>query len=345
MTSDQTTAKKQKAEELQCPADRSSTLAQSVPNSSDGLGFPPPFLVVLGGPTASGKTELSLWLAEQLNGEILCTDSMQVYRRLNIGTAKPTPDEQAQVPHHLLDQVDPDESYSAGRYERDAQIVLQDLTRRGKTPILVGGTGLYYRALMHGLSDMPQIPAEVREQVQAWQAAEGTVGCWNRLATRDPQSAEALHPHDTARVLRALEVVLASGRSICDFRQAQPFAPARFPCWVGGTDFSRDVLYARINQRVQQMLEAGWVEEVQALLQDYPPDLPAFRAIGYAEITAYLNQDLSWDALVSRIQQRTRQYAKRQLTWFRRDPQFQWHAPGDRDRLLASLLKARDAAR
>ncbi len=338
------TAVKQPGGQAPDPDAQSSTLAQSIPNTRDGLGFSPPFLVVLAGPTASGKTDLSLWLAEQLNGEILCTDSMQVYRRLNIGTAKPTPAEQAQVPHHLLDRVDPDEAYSAGRYEREALEALQDLSRRGKTPILVGGTGLYYRALMYGLSDMPTIPSQTREQVAAWHTAEGTEGCWERLAELDPPSAKALHQRDTARVLRALEVVLASGRSIRSFRQAQPFEQPRFPCWVGGLHFPREELYARINDRVEQMLASGWVEEVQQLLQDYPPDLPAFRAIGYAEVTAYLHQTLDWASMVTRIQQRTRQYAKRQLTWFRRDPHFQWQAPQEREVLLAGIRAAQAAA-
>ncbi|MGA1600135.1 MAG: tRNA (adenosine(37)-N6)-dimethylallyltransferase MiaA [bacterium] len=299
--------------------------------------------IVIAGPTASGKTELSLQLAEEFSGEVLCTDSMQVYRGLDIGTAKPTPEEQRRVPHHLLDRVEPDEAYSAGRYVREAWEVIEQLRQRARLPLLVGGTGLYYRALTQGLSDIPEVPEDVRASVLAEQQEHGTPACWKRLQQIDPRGAASLHPNDTSRVTRALEVFQSTGRSILDYQSEQPFASQQRPLWIGGFDFPRAELYERINQRVLAMLDQGWVDEVEHLRQHHSPDIPGFRAIGYGEIRQHLEGQLSRADMIARIQQRTRQYAKRQLTWFRREPHFRWHAPGAWAEIREEIQQALEA--
>jgi len=186
-------------------------------------------IVVVAGPTASGKSDLALRLAQEFDGELICSDSMQVYRQFDIGTAKPTLSEQKLVPHHQLDLIDPDGNYSAGKYERDTSIIIQQIQQRGHLPILVGGTGLYYRALMYGISNIPKIPEKLRQDLFSLQEEHGTSYCWEQLQKHDPQTAKRLHPNDTSRIMRSLEVVLATGTSIADFQLQQPFAEARYP--------------------------------------------------------------------------------------------------------------------
>jgi len=286
-----------------------------------------PKLVVIAGPTASGKSSLALEVAETNRGEIISTDSMQVYRGMDLGTAKPTPEEQQRVRHHQLDLVAPDGHYSAGQYVRDTQRVLADVVSRGRVPVLVGGTGLYYRALVYGLSEIPEIPETVRQAVLALQETQGTPACWEALQELDSEGAAALHPNDTIRVLRALEVVQAHGRPIADFRKQRPFSSSLFPVWIGGIEHPRETLITRINERTHAMLASGWIEEVESLLKRYPLDLKPFQAIGYLEIIQHLQGGLNREAMTLRIQQRTRQYAKRQMTWFRKEPGFRWFAP------------------
>ena len=294
-------------------------------------------IVVVAGPTASGKSDLALRLAQEFNGELICSDSMQVYRQFDIGTAKPTLSEQKLVPHHQLDLIDPDGNYSAGKYERDTSIIIQQIQQRGHLPILVGGTGLYYRALMYGISNIPEIPEKIRKELISLQEEHGTSYCWEQLQKHDPQTAKRLHPNDTSRIMRSLEVVLATGTSIADFQQQQPFAEARYPVLAVAYEWERSVLYERINQRTHKMLKSGWIEEVEMLLESYPPELKALQAIGYREIVEHLQDKLNWEALVKKIQQRTRQYAKRQMTWFRREAKIAWHQPDDEAAILNKI--------
>ena len=294
-------------------------------------------IVVVAGPTASGKSDLALRLAQEFNGELICSDSMQVYRQFDIGTAKPTLSEQKLVPHHQLDLIDPDGNYSAGKYERDTSIIIQQIQQRGHLPILVGGTGLYYRALMYGISNIPEIPEKIRKELINLQEEHGTSYCWEQLQKHDPQTAQRLHPNDTSRIMRSLEVVLATGTSIADFQQQQPFAEARYPVLAVAYEWERSVLYERINQRTHKMLKSGWIEEVEMLLESYPPELKALQAIGYREIVEHLQDKLNWEALVKTIQQRTRQYAKRQMTWFRREAKIAWHQPDDEAAILNKI--------
>ena len=296
-----------------------------------------PRIVVVAGATASGKSDLALRLAQEFNGELICSDSMQVYRKFDIGTAKPTLAEQKLVPHHQLDLIDPDEIYSAGKYERDTSQLIQQIQKRGRLPILVGGTGLYYRALMYGISHIPDVPENIHQEVICLQEKHGTSYCWNRLQKLDPQTAQRLHPNDTARILRSLEVVLATGTSLGVFQKQKPFAQAHYPFLAVALAWERSLLYERINQRTRKMLETGWTEEVEMLLKSYSPDLKPFQSIGYREIVMHLQGKLEWEPLVQKIQQRTRQYAKRQLTWFRRESNIEWHQPNDEDTILAKI--------
>ena len=294
-------------------------------------------IVVVAGPTASGKSDLALRLAQEFDGELICSDSMQVYRQFDIGTAKPTLSEQKLVPHHQLDLIDPDGNYSAGKYERDTSIIIQQIQQRGHLPILVGGTGLYYRALMYGISNIPKIPGKLRQDLFSLQEEHGTSYCWEQLQKHDPQTAKRLHPNDTSRIMRSLEVVLATGTSIADFQLQQPFAEARYPVLAIAYEWERSVLYERINQRTRKMLKSGWIEEVKMLLESYPPELKPLQAIGYREIVEHLQNKLKQEALVKKIQLRTRQYAKRQMTWFRRETKIAWYQPDDEAAILDKI--------
>ena len=298
-----------------------------------------PKLVVIAGTTASGKSSLALEVAEASGGEIISTDSMQVYRGMDLGTAKPTPEEQQRVRHHQIDLVDPDGYYSAGQYVRDTERVLVDVVSRRRVPLLVGGTGLYYRSLVYGLSEIPEIPETVRQAVLALQETQGTPACWEALRELDSEGATALHPNDTTRVLRALEVVRAHGRPIADFRKQRPFGSPLFPVWIGGIKYPRETLMTRINERTHAMLASGWIEEVEGLLKRCPPDLKPFQSIGYLEIIQHLRGELDHEAMTLRIQQRTRQYAKRQMTWFRKEPGFRWFAPENLSAAQQSIRK------
>ena len=296
-----------------------------------------PKIVVVAGPTASGKSNLALSLAQEFKGELICSDSMQVYRQMDIGTAKPTLKEQKLVQHHQLDLIDPDEHYSAGQYERDTSRIIKQIQERSHLPIVVGGTGLYYRALMYGISNIPEIPESLRKEVLSWQEEHGTSYCWKQLQKHDPQGADRLHQNDTARILRNLEVVLATGTTLSTFQLQQPFGEARYQFLAVALEWERHVLYERINQRTLKMLEFGWIAEVESLLSRYSPDLKPLQSIGYREIVQYLQNKLEWEPLLQEIQKRTRQYAKRQMTWFSREAEIEWYQPDNDAAILAKI--------
>lgn len=290
--------------------------------------------VAVVGPTGSGKSALALRLAERCGGEIVSTDSLQVYRGLDIGTAKPSPAERARVPHHLIDVADPDEAFSAGSYVRQARAVLERLAAAGRTAILCGGTGLYYRALTEGLAEVPEIPEAVRGAVAARMRSLGAPALHEELAALDPQAAARLHPRDSQRIARALEVVLATGRSLSAFQQARPFRAAPENLMLVGLAWERVALYERLNGRVLTMLEQGWVDEVRGLLaRGYAPNLKPLRAIGYREIVALLEGRLPRERLAEEIARATRRYAKRQWTWFRNQARVLWAPPEAEERI------------
>lgn len=308
---------------------------QKAQRTADG---PLPPLVAVMGATASGKSALALELAERFGGEIVNTDAMQVYRHFDIGTAKPTAAERARVPHHLLDVAEPDEAYSAGRYVDDARAAIADIVARGQVPILCGGTGLYYRALLFGLAAVPDVPPAVQAAVEARLAAEGLAAAHAALARVDAAAAARIHPNDPVRIARALAVHEATGRPLSAWQTARPFRPAAPEALVVGIRWERGALAARIEARVREMLARGWVEEVAGLLaRGYGPELRPMRALGYREIVHYLRHGGEVEALVTRITERTRQYAKRQRTWFRRHPEIRWAPPEQRETLAEAV--------
>jgi len=281
--------------------------------------------LILTGPTACGKSALALALAARVGGEIVAMDSMTVYRGMDIGTAKPTPADRARAPHHLIDVLDPWEAASVAWWLEKAAAACADIATRGKRPVIVGGTPLYLKTLLHGLFDGPPGDLELRRRLEADAAVAGPVALHARLAAVDAKTAARLHPNDVRRVVRALEVHELTGRPISAWQQTwdtPAFAadtappPARIPAVV--LELPRDDLYARVNRRVDAMLAAGWLDEVRRL-RDLPRPLSreARQALGYRELLDHLDGGAAWEATAETIRTRTRQFAKRQLTWFR----------------------------
>jgi tRNA dimethylallyltransferase len=289
-----------------------------------------PTVILIAGPTASGKSALALELAERLGGSIVNADSMQVYRDLRIITARPTPAEEARVPHRLYGHVDAAENYSVGRWCRDVGEALADIAAQGRVPILVGGTGLYFKALTTGLAAVPPIPAEIRASVRGRLTSEGAAALHAELMQRDPVTAQRLMVNDRSRISRALEVVLATGRSLTDWHREGMLAlvdPARavkvfLTC-------ERKQLVARIETRFAAMLKAGALDEVRALAaRQLDPLLPAMKAHGVPWLIRHLNGEISLDEAAAGAIMDTRRYAKRQLTWFRNQmPGWTWVGP------------------
>jgi len=288
--------------------------------------------VLIAGPTASGKSALALELAQKAGGVVINTDSMQVYRDLRVITARPTPAEQARVPHRLYGHVDAAVNFSAGSWVADAALVLAEVRAQNRLPIFTGGSGLYFKALTHGLSAVPPIPAEIREAVRARLERDGVEALHAELTRRDPVSAERLKPRDRIRIARALEVVEATGRSLTDWhRDGLPplLPPGQFSALFLSPD--RDQLYARIDSRYEAMLSAGALEEVAALAaRRLDPLLPAMKAHGVPALIRHLKGEISLQqaAVIGRAD--TRHYAKRQFTWFRHQlPEFEWVRPDE----------------
>lgn len=282
-------------------------------------------VLVLAGPTAVGKSDLGLALAARLGGEILAADSMQVYRRMDIGTAKPSPSERARVPHHLIDLVDPDEPFSAAAYTEAFRAAVDGVGRRGRLPIVVGGTGLYIRAAVKPFL-FPDAGArpEIRARLALEAEESGPRHLHERLARLDPAAAAAIHPNDRRRLIRALEVIEATGRTISAWRNEHPpVEPYDLLYLVLNRD--RAELYARIERRTDLMMEQGFLAEVSSLLAaGYRSDLPSMQGLGYRELCLHLAGRCSLEESVAAIKRRTRNYAKRQLTWFRAEPEASW---------------------
>lgn len=287
----------------------------------DDAPAPParPDALVLTGPTAAGKTRLAVEVAEALDGEIISADSRQVYRAMDIGTAKATAAERARAPHHGLDLVDPGERFSAGRFAREARQWIRDIRGRGRVPLIVGGTGFFIRALTDPLFREPPMDRDRRERLKAFLDGKDDATLMEWLSVLDPESARRLADGGgRQRMLRALEMALLTGRPLGWWhRNRQAEAPALEPL-VFVLSLPRERLYERVNRRVGAMLEAGLVEEVAKLLESgYPPDAPGMTATGYPEVAAYLAGETSLEEAAERIRSRTRGYARRQLTWFR----------------------------
>ncbi|HEY4775269.1 MAG TPA: tRNA (adenosine(37)-N6)-dimethylallyltransferase MiaA [Xanthobacteraceae bacterium] len=302
-----------------------------------------PAAILIAGPTASGKSALALALAQKLGGVILNADAMQVYRDLRIITARPTPEDEARVPHRLYGHVEAGEDYSVGRYLLDAAAALAEARRAGWLPILVGGTGLYFKALTQGLAGVPPIPAALRAAVRARLAAEGPAALHAELTARDPAMAARLAPADRQRMARALEVVLATGRSLADWhREARPPVIEAHAAAAIFLAPERAALYARIDVRFDAMLAAGALEEARALAgRALDPLLPAMKAHGVPWLIRHLAGEMTLEAAATQAKLDTRHYAKRQMTWFRTQlPQWRWVKPEEAERAILTACLA-----
>ena len=283
-------------------------------------------IVVVAGPTASGKTELSLALAERLNGEIVSADSMQIYRGMDIGTAKPTIGGRRGIPHHMLDVAEPGDDWSVSRYEQQASNCVDDILRRGRLPILCGGTGLYINAVISGAGFQASgADSGIRAALEKQWDDQGADAMCARLRAVDPESAARLHPNDRRRIIRALDVYELTGETISEHNRRTRERPPRYDAVMLGlkTD-PRDVLYQRIDRRVGKMVEQGLIEEARSLWQRGVLKGTAAQAIGYKELIDYFESRKTLDEALRAIQQKSRNYAKRQLTWFQADDRIHW---------------------
>ena len=283
-------------------------------------------IICIAGPTASGKTALAVELAKKLNGEVVSCDSMQVYKRMDIGTAKPTAEEMQGIPHHMLDVAQAWEDFSVSRYCNQAAPIVDNIIARGRTAIIAGGTGLYMDSLIRGNDFAPFPSTGVREALEKRAEAEGTQSLLEELAQIDPESAGRLHPSDRKRIIRALEVYRETGITITEHNRRTREVPPKYrPIWLG-LDFSdRAALYRRIDRRVEIMLEAGLLKEIRSLLQSgIPENCTAMQAIGYKEFLPVLRGERALCDAAAEVCQSSRRYAKRQLTWFRRNRDMHW---------------------
>jgi tRNA dimethylallyltransferase len=283
-----------------------------------------PLLVVVVGPTASGKTDLSLALAERFDGEIVNCDSVAMYREFAIGTAKPTPAERARVPHHLIDVVNPTEYITAGEYARRARGVLREIASREKLPIVVGGTGLYLRALLEGLFPGPGRSEDLRERLRGRARARGPGHLQRILRRLDPAAAQQVHANDTPKLIRAIEVCLASREKMTEMWKRGRDPLTGFHVLRLGLNPDRDRLYERINARAVRMFESGLVEETRELLEKYGEAARPLSSLGYKQVLQLLPGEIDYGTAVAAAQQAHRNYAKRQMTWFRREPGVRW---------------------
>ncbi len=283
-------------------------------------------VLLIVGPTAAGKTKLSLKLAEKMKRvEIVSADSRQVYKLMDIGTAKPTLDELEKVPHHFIDIIFPDQHYSAGKFGREARQTINQLRDQGKFPIVVGGSGLYVRALVDGFFEKQLSDPIIKKQLKQAIKEKGVEPFYEKLAQIDPRSAAKIHPNDAHRIVRALEVYQISGLPISELQKQQSVKANFIPVFVG-LNKNRDQLYSIIEKRVEAMLSSGLIEEVESLLKTgHDSQLNSMQTVGYREVIEYLNGNLSYDEMVDLIKKRTRNYAKRQLTWFRKDKRIKWY--------------------
>ncbi len=294
------------------------------------------------GPTAVGKTDTAIYLAKKLDGEIISADSMQIYRYMNIGTAKPTLEEQQGIPHHLMDCIEPDEPFTVAEFQRRAKSLIHTLAERGKLPIVAGGTGLYVNSLLYKMDFTSSVSNwQLRHQLEAEAREQGAEHLHNRLRAMDPKAAERIHPNNIKRVIRALEVNL-EGQQMGDFRRDIPLEDA-YDSLIIGLTRDRPELYERINLRVDLMLRQGLVQEVQNLLnRGYEEDLTALKGLGYKEIIDYLKGRMSLEEAVEILKRDTRRYAKRQLTWFKRYETIKWHNLSEfqnKDKLFAEIMQ------
>ena len=301
-------------------------------------------VIVICGPTALGKTAVAIDLAKSFGAEIIGADSMQIYRYMDIGTAKPNPGEQAAVPHYMIDIVDPDEPFDAKQFAKKAREKIFALHDRRVVPFVVGGTGFYIKALVHGLfSDVPSNP-DIRRRLKEEGEIRGIESLYSRLRKCDPESAKTLHPNDAYRITRALEVYESAGKRLSEYHREHGFMDMPFNVLKIGLNMNRDLLYDRINQRVDRMIDAGLLDEVKGLLNmGYGADLKSMQSIGYRHMVDFIQNRCSWNEALRTFKRDTRRYAKRQLTWFKADSEIKWSKPNqinDIRQMIKKFLQA-----
>jgi tRNA dimethylallyltransferase len=295
-------------------------------------------IVIITGPTATGKSNIAVKLALELKGEIVNCDSMQVYRGMDIGTAKPGHEEMMGIPHHILDIVNPDDEFNASLYREHALPVINDILDRNRVCLVVGGTGLYIKSLLGGLFECPQSDPEIRARLLHEYGEQGKGIIYERLKQVDPEYAATVHPNDRVRVTRALEVFELTGRPFSKMVSGHLFGDCEFTTLKICLFFERDILYERINGRSRRMFESGLIEETERLLnRGYSPDLKPLKSIGYRHAVEYLKGRAGYDESVESLKQDTRRYAKRQLTWFRADPEMIWCSPDNHAEIIKRI--------
>ena len=283
-----------------------------------------PKVIVIVGPTASGKTSTSIEIAKKLNGEIISADSMQIYKEMNIGTAKPSMEERDGITHYLMDIISPDELYNVTMYKKMAEKAIEEILAKDKLPIIVGGTGLYISTLINGIefSEVKEDP-EYRKEMQVLAESKGPNYLHDMLREVDPIAADNIDMNNVRRVIRALEIYKVTGKTKTQLDE-ESVKETKYDYMVYGIETPREKLYERINLRVDKMLEEGLIEEVKSLLEKYELSKTALQGLGYKEVKAYLEEQITYDEMVEILKMETRRYAKRQLTWFRRESQIKW---------------------
>ena len=294
-----------------------------------------PKVIVICGPTASGKTALSIELAKKINGEIISSDSMQIYKDMDIGTAKPSKEEMQGIKHYLLDFVEPSQRYSVAEFKKDAENAIEEILAKGKTPIVVGGTGLYVDSLIYGIEYQDiQLDEKYRQELEDRVIKEGLDKLYKEAQKIDSQAMEKINPNDKKRILRVLEIYKATGKNKTEQENESRKNGVKYNYKVFAINLDREVLYERINKRVDIMIEQGLIQEVEKLLKKYEEFPTAMQGLGYKEVVEYLQGITSKEEMIDKLKMETRRYAKRQITWFKKNKQTIWIEPKDLDRIL-----------
>ena len=284
-----------------------------------------PNIYVIGGPTASGKSKLAVELAKRINGEIISADSMQIYKDMNIGTAKLTKEEMQGIKHHLLDFVSPEERYSVANFKTDAKIKIEEILKKGKTPIIVGGTGLYIDSMIYGIEFQDEkIDKEYREELNELAEKEGLERLYEEARKIDPEAMKKISINDKKRIIRVLEIYHKTGKTKTEVEKESKKNEIKYNYKMFAITMNREKLYERIEKRVDQMIEQGLIEEVQSILNKYHKFPTAMQGLGYKEVVEYLENKLTKEEMIEKIKKKTRHYAKRQLTWFRKNKETIW---------------------
>ena len=284
-----------------------------------------PNIYVIGGPTASGKSKLAVELAKRINGEIISADSMQIYKDMNIGTAKLTKEEMQGIKHHLLDFVSPEERYSVANFKTDAKIKIEEILKKGKTPIIVGGTGLYIDSMIYGIEFQDEkINKEYREELNELAEKEGLERLYEEARKIDPEAMKKISINDKKRIIRVLEIYHKTGKTKTEVEKKSRKNEIKYNYKMFAITMNREKLYERIEKRVDQMIEQGLIEEVQSILNKYHKFPTAMQGLGYKEVVEYLENKLTKEEMIEKIKKKTRHYAKRQLTWFRKNKETIW---------------------